>query len=575
MIITKTEMTLQQVKVRNKSRIVLRPLKLNENFTKNQIQNQNDGIKRNISSSRGKINEEKNICTISNELPKLPSFRYRTKRKIYKGLKYNLTHINNSKIIKNNENEDNEKKYIFENSAKKEYNKIDKEQKIKEKEKEKINKIRNLMFKRQNYMRIKNESLDKEEEEEEEEENKNVKINQFLEDMCIYGNIIKKEIEENQSKNQDKYIKIDDALKMKDSDPNLFCLGLLARNLKSIGINVVIENNESENDEEILGYEDILEEEKEEEALTSLQFITSGYLYKTKYILRFDFGEEENEELLKNKEKYYNFKNILKQKLSRDFNTPTDKIIVTYPQRGSFEVQVIFQSDEFNTLNLNSFYKKFKNEKEFEKLKNLKMIHSDLIMSACKLSKNAFDSLGNRIDGWGVGEKRGNEKYFPPSGWIGIGLKVLDKYENNIWIGMDNIPGEWCVAYHGVGDGCASDKVKKILGLVYHGGLKPGLRQMHEDCPDYYHEGEKVGRGVYCSPKIKTAQQFCGICDINGKQYYTVFMLRVKPSKRRFCNECSDSKHPYYYWVLNGTPDEIRPYRILFKCTDDDDDEEN
>ena len=110
--------------------------------------------------------------------------------------------------------------------------------------------------------------------------------------MCIYGNIIKKEIEDNQTKNQDKYIKIEDALKMKDTDTNLFCLGLIANNLNSIGIKVVIENSESENDEEILVYEDILEEEKEEEALTSLQFITSGYLYKTKYILHFDFGEE-------------------------------------------------------------------------------------------------------------------------------------------------------------------------------------------------------------------------------------------------------------------------------------------
>ena len=418
-------------------------------------------------------------------------------------------------------------------------------------------------------MRIKSKRL---EEEEEEKGNNNAKINQFLEDMCIYGNIIKKEIEDNRYKNQDKYIKIEDALKMKDTDTNLFCLGLIANNLNSIGIKVVIENSESENDEEILVYEDILEEEKEEEALTSLQFITSGYLYKTKYIFHFDFGEEENEDLLNNKKKYNDFKNILKQKLSRDFDTPTDKIIVTYPQRGSFEVQVIFQSDEFNNLDLNSFCNKFKNEKEFQELKNLKMIHSDLIMSACKLSKKAFDSLGNRIEGWGDGEKRGNKKYFPPLGWIGIGLKVLDKYENNTWIGMDNIPGEWCVAYHGVGDGYVSDEVKKVLGLVYHGGLKAGSGQLHENCPDYYHPGEKVGRGVYCSPKIETAKDFCGKCNINGKEYYTVFMLRVKPSKRRHCNQCDDSKKPYYYWVLNGTPDEIRPYRILFKCTNDDED---
>ena len=190
-------------------------------------------------------------------------------------------------------------------------------------------------------------------------------------------------------------------------------------------------------------------------------------------------------------------------------------------------------------------------------------------MPACKLSKNALDSLGNRIEGWGIGEKRGNRKYSPPLHWIGIGLKVLDKYENNIWVGMENIEGEWCVAYHGVGYSASSDKLKNIIRLIYLGGLKAGEGQLHENCPDRYHKGKKVGQGVYCSPKIETAGEFAGQCEINGKKYYTVFMLRVKQRKIRHCNQCEDSKKPHYYWVLNGTPDEIRPYRILYKCVDE------
>ena len=340
MIETIVETTLQQNIVRNKSRIVLKPLNTN---LKNRL-------KEKIVSSTKKQNEGTNICSTSaNEFPPLK------KRKIVQSArKFKLPKVkinNNLKTIKDIENEDNEKIYTIRNVEQIEYIKIDKEKEIKEKEK--INKIRNLMFKRQNYMRIKNKSFD--EDEDEEEKNNNEKINQFLEDMCVYGNIIEKEIEENQSKNQDKYIEIEDALKMKDKDTNLFCLALLANNLNSIGIKTVIEN--SENDEKIPGYEDIMAEEKEEEALTCLQFITSGYLYKTKYILHFDFGEEENEELLSNIEKYDEFKNNLKKKLSKDLDTHTDKIIVTYPQRGSFEVQVIFQSDEFNNLNLNSFIK--------------------------------------------------------------------------------------------------------------------------------------------------------------------------------------------------------------------------
>ena len=36
-------------------------------------------------------------------------------------------------------------------------------------------------------------------------------------------------------------------------------------------------------------------------------------------------------------------------------------------------------------------------------------------------------------------------------------------------------------------------------------------------------------------------------------------MLRVKPSSIRGCIDAKD------YWVVNGTTDEIRPYRILYK----------
>jgi hypothetical protein len=64
-------------------------------------------------------------------------------------------------------------------------------------------------------------------------------------------------------------------------------------------------------------------------------------------------------------------------------------------------------------------------------------------------------------------------------GWIGIGLKVLDKYDNgnNNWIGMNNQEGEWCVAYHGVGRYKDSDEVKKITSAIYKTEFKPGWGQ--------------------------------------------------------------------------------------------------
>ena len=189
-------------------------------------------------------------------------------------------------------------------------------------------------------------------------------------------------------------------------------------------------------------------------------------------------------------------------------------------------------------------------------------------MGAVKLTKNQLDPRGNRNDGWGVGEKRGGKDYDPPIGFNGIGLKVWDKYDNgdNTWLGMDNVPGEWCVAYHGVASGQSSDNVKDVTGKIVQSTFKAGGGQAHAGCDDQYHPGKKVGVGVYCTPTIKTAsEKYAGISVINGIQYKTVLMVRVKPSAIRHCDKCGDSRAPYNYWVVNGTTDEIRPYRILYK----------
>ena len=384
------------------------------------------------------------------------------------------------------------------------------------------------------------------------EKETNKKINEVLEDMCTYGNITINEIKKEKKSNPTKFISTSKALQLENKDQGLFALGLLSNNWEKLGVETVIEKDENK--------------EEEDAATTCLQFITNGMCQKKKYNLYFDFGNKRNEELLNNKNEYENFKNNLKLKLSKDYNISTDKIIVTFPQKGSFTVQVIFQSDEFNNLNINEFKEKFRKEKHFKELCNLKEIHTDVIMSGCKLSKNQLDERGNRVEGWGIGEKRGGKPYDPPLGWIGIGLKVLDKYGDNTWIGMNNVAGEWCVAYHGIGVGQSSDEVKDIAGKIFKGAFKAGKRQAHSKCPDQFHPGKVVGDGVYCTPKISTAEDYAGISDINGKSYKTVFMVRVKPDAIRHCDQCFTSKEPYNYWVVNGTTDEIRPYRILYKC---------
>ena len=229
-------------------------------------------------------------------------------------------------------------------------------------------------------------------------------------------------------------------------------------------------------------------------------------------------------------------------------------------------VQVIFQSDEFNNLYEKEFLDKFKNEndEDFKELKYLKEIHTD-VLSGCKLNKNQLDSRGNKIEGWSIGEMRGNKLYYPPLGWIGIGLKVMNKYEDDIWIGREKIEGEWCVAYHGIAIFRESNEVKRITGSIYKSKFLPGSNQVHQDCDDIFHPGKKVGKGVHCTPKIETAEEYAGISKINGIKYKTVLMTRVKPDAIR---QCGCTKGNSEYWVVEGTPDEIRPYRILYKRDD-------
>ena len=65
-----------------------------------------------------------------------------------------------------------------------------------------------------------------------EEQKINVKINNDLENMCIYGNIIKEKIIFDKKSHPNKFIETEDALQMKGTDNELFILGLLSNILE-------------------------------------------------------------------------------------------------------------------------------------------------------------------------------------------------------------------------------------------------------------------------------------------------------------------------------------------------------
>ena len=376
-----------------------------------------------------------------------------------------------------------------------------------------------------------------------EEIKKEVDKTQLLEDMSTMGTIMKEQILSNKETNPEKYISEEEIIKNK-SDEQTYALGIFSKVLENQGMVTAIEKDNSE--------------DAKNTAQTSMQFLVNGMSDKSKYDLHFELGDEKNSQLLNDEEERRKFHDKLRKKLSKEYNIKEEDIIISFPRHGSYQVTIIFKSEDFK-LEKDDLIKKFQNEKD--ELGKLKSIEQGIIIGGCCLHKNMLDPRGNNRDGgWaGIGEKRGGEDYIPPTGWTGYGLKVYDVYGDNTWLGMNNSTGEWCVAYHGVARASSPKEVAKITGLITQSGFKPSTGGKITTDPDLRHPGKKCGLGVYCSPDISYAEGYAGITQFNGENYKCVLMLRINPQKIR-----QSTTWPKEY-ILEPTTNEIRPYRILLK----------
>ena len=355
------------------------------------------------------------------------------------------------------------------------------------------------------------------------------KIN-TISDMASMGAITREFIEVHSQEHPEKYLPTPQALNSPDQD--YFILGIVSDYLNKQGVVTAIEKRDP----------NPLSKEKLKEIDTFLQFLINGLTNLKKHEFRFDFGWEKNNLILSDIKDQQAFMDELKVSLSKGFKIKTNEIIITYPRSGSVLVTVIFLSEDFNNITVNQVQSILATHSP--DYNNLLSIDSRLVLDGILLNPELLDHQGdNKNQGWGYNEQRGGRPYYPPKGWIGYGLKVWGKYDkgNNNWISHNGVAGEWCVAYHG-----ASQKLNNNY-------------QMMRDVEDQNHPGQKVGEGVYCSPNPNVLDQEGGVVQVGGKQYKIGFMLRVKPDKIRIAKTNND------YWVLNGTSDEIRPYRILIK----------
>ena len=145
---------------------------------------------------------------------------------------------------------------------------------------------------------------------------------------------------------------------------------------------------------------------------------------------------------------------------------------------------------------------------------------------------------------------RGGEEYKRPYGWYRFAMKVLDKYEDNTWLGgigirTESTAGEWPVSYHGTtregAEGIASEGYDE----------KYSIRRLYGD-------------GIYSSPELNIAEHFATKFSKDGKSYKIVLQNRVSPAKLRKVKEEDDK-----YWIVDDS--NIRPYGILVKEVDNSD----
>ena len=192
---------------------------------------------------------------------------------------------------------------------------------------------------------------------------------------------------------------------------------------------------------------------------------------------------------------------------------------------------------------LDPFFENFKRTKNY-------------LIKHCKFITDDFDSRGDfLIPNLNNNIIRGSEIYYPPYMWIGIGLNVCGKYEENgDWLMTHNKDSIWANAYLGFNQDISD--LKTILHDLAFNNEKLEKYEKNIDFKDKRHLIKRIDKGIYLYNKIENAENYAGILDIDDKKYKILFMVRVKIDE--ICQPKNED-----IWALDKKY--IRIYRILFK----------
>jgi hypothetical protein len=221
----------------------------------------------------------------------------------------------------------------------------------------------------------------------------------------------------------------------------------------------------------------------------------------------------------------------IKQKLAKVHGVNIEDITILSVTEGSLKIN--YTVNHLTKKSVEDLENKYK--QEFDKYQSSNIHASFLFM---QIDSNSFSTQWNRDftiqSNCPKNEKRGGQNYHPPFGYYRYGLNVSGKYDNgdNTWLGMSNVPGEWCIAYHGT----SQQFVKSIVNSLLRFGT-----------------GIAFGKGIYCSPDINTSYGYCrsklDLDTIDGKKTFSyIFMCRINVRNIHRCSKspCPDAENQAY-----------------------------
>ena len=164
----------------------------------------------------------------------------------------------------------------------------------------------------------------------------------------------------------------------------------------------------------------------------------------------------------------------------------------------------------------------------------------------CKINENKLEIRYDEISfDENENSNIGGEKYTPPKGYFGIGLKISNDLS-------------WPIAYLTFNKNYNPEEMRIILNEIIE---KKNLNHLvYKDVNNELDKrhSQKIGTGIYIFPNIENADKYTNIFDINGKKFKILLMLKVKQDKIK-----EPENNKMGYWIVDK--EFVKIYRILFK----------